>query len=288
MVEAVTGPNNEPVPRVLLVEDNPLHARLVVSMLDEAWPGFDGLTQARRLDDAVRLVAVEPPGCVLLDLVLPDADGLTALEAIVAVDQAVPIVVLSSHADDSLAARALALGAQDYLVKGSVDARQLTRAIRHAVFRQRHREPSAPSNVLDLPLASAGTRAAGDDDRGSGIGVVDRTGVLRYVEPAVGEMLGRPVDQLVGRPLGDLIHLDDLPAWRDELAAVEQNPDERSAVTVRMRHESGTDIPVRVELDALVGGTGTIDAFLARYVPVLGEGTDASGGTYVVMSGWNG
>lgn len=73
---------------------------------------------------------------VLLDLGLPDTEGLEAIDRVTAVARDVPVVVLTGRADDpELAVSALRRGAHDYLVKGQTGASELARAIRYALER---------------------------------------------------------------------------------------------------------------------------------------------------------
>ncbi len=123
-------------PDLLVVEDNTLHARLVLTMLSEAWGDEAPVRHVKRLESALEAIAESPPDCVLLDLVLPDADGLEAVESLLLNAPHVPIVVLSAHKDDHLALRAVRRGAQDYLVKGTVTADALARSVQLAI--QRH------------------------------------------------------------------------------------------------------------------------------------------------------
>jgi DNA-binding NarL/FixJ family response regulator len=75
--------------------------------------------------------------CLLLDLGLPDAMGLSALERLRAAVPDLPIVVLTGRPDDGIGRVALATGAQDYLVKGQVDGTAIERSVRYAVERGR-------------------------------------------------------------------------------------------------------------------------------------------------------
>jgi diguanylate cyclase (GGDEF)-like protein len=123
--------------RVLIVEDNPGDAILVREMLLEAQPmGFD-LIHANRLSAGVDVLLGEGADCVLLDLSLPDAEGLDALTQIQAVSLDVPVIVFSGRSDERIAVRAVSDGAQDYLIKGQVDGRLLARSINYAVERKR-------------------------------------------------------------------------------------------------------------------------------------------------------
>jgi phosphoserine phosphatase RsbU/P len=125
--------------RALLIEDNPGDARLIREMLREADAGHARveLAQADRLSDGVEHLAQVGADVVLLDLSLPDSQGLETFVSVHAAAPAVPIVVLSGLDDESLAVRAVQQGAQDYLVKGQVDGGTILRSVRYAIERQR-------------------------------------------------------------------------------------------------------------------------------------------------------
>ena len=121
--------------RVLLVEDDEGDAFLVRELLLDAGSDVE-LIRARTLAEAV----IALPGdvdCVLLDLGLPDADGLAALRSVLDVAPTIAVLVLTGLADEHRGTEAVAGGAQDYLVKGAIDGQLLTRAIRYAVERKR-------------------------------------------------------------------------------------------------------------------------------------------------------
>jgi len=90
-----------------------------------------------RLADARAHLIAAGADCVLLDLSLPDAEGLETVEVVLATAPEVPIVVLSGLQDDRVTMAALKEGAQDYLVKGQLNGELLWRAIRYAVERKR-------------------------------------------------------------------------------------------------------------------------------------------------------
>ena len=121
---------------VLLVEDNPGDARLVVELLSEAMGDSFKITHVEQLADARQEVMEYGTGCVLLDLSLPDAARLEALMQLRAAAPDVPIVILSGLQDELLAVKAVQEGAQDYLVKGRVDGAAIGRSIRYAVERK--------------------------------------------------------------------------------------------------------------------------------------------------------
>jgi two-component system cell cycle sensor histidine kinase/response regulator CckA len=123
---------------VLLVEGSSRDSRLVremledIAMADPAAPTFD-LTSARRLSTTLKRLAKGGFDVVLLNLSLPDSQGLATFVKAHAQAPEVPIIVLSDLEDKALAVEAVQKGAQDYLVKGEVEGTLLVRAIRYAV-----------------------------------------------------------------------------------------------------------------------------------------------------------
>lgn len=125
-------------PYILLVEDNPGDAGLVQAMFDDAPPGS---LPELRWEQSVRAAAAclsHHPGCtaVLLDLALPDSQGLEAVAQLRDLAGEVPLVVLSGNDDEEVGLAAVVAGAQDYLVKGSFDASLLRRALQYASHRK--------------------------------------------------------------------------------------------------------------------------------------------------------
>ncbi len=124
------------VPRVLLVEDSPVQARVVAAQLEQGWASPDSTEIASSLGTAIAALERETFNCVLLDLGLPDADGLEAVKRVRMAAPGVAIVVLSGQEDETLALLAVREGAQDYLVKGRVDHNHIVRAIAYAIERK--------------------------------------------------------------------------------------------------------------------------------------------------------
>ncbi len=133
--------------RVLLVEDDEGDAFLVRELLSEAEAPFE-LTVASSLREARDRVA--DAECVLLDLGLPDAEGIDGLRKLLAIAGRAAVCVLTGRSDEHLGVQAVAEGAQDYLVKGQVDAVWLVRALRYAVERKRADEASRRLREVEL------------------------------------------------------------------------------------------------------------------------------------------
>ena len=127
-------------PRVLLVEDDEGDALLVRACLAEAGVDDDVLVWRRTLAEGIAALD-RGPQCVLLDLGLPDAEGMQAVLATVAAAPDIPVIVLTGRHDQA-GTEALAAGAQDYLVKDDITADLLDRSIRYAVERKRAQRTS--------------------------------------------------------------------------------------------------------------------------------------------------
>jgi two-component system cell cycle response regulator len=124
---------------ILLIEDNPGDARLVRALFDEAPPGSLPALRWEQTAGAGVARLLSEPSCaaVLLDLGLPDCEGLQSLQQVRGHAEQVPVVVLSGNDDEEVGLAAVVAGAQDYLVKGSFDSAQLRRALQYATQRKR-------------------------------------------------------------------------------------------------------------------------------------------------------
>ena len=121
--------------RILLIEDNPEHARLLREMLTGMQQASFNLTHAEQLKEGLAKVSDETFDVLLLDLSLPDSQGLDTFDRAYEVASDVPIVVLTGVDDAEIAVQAVQRGAQDFLVKGQVKGDLLGRALRYAIKR---------------------------------------------------------------------------------------------------------------------------------------------------------
>lgn len=128
-------------PTVLLIEDDPGDALLVEELVADSEVPLR-LSLARTLAEAVTALEAEVPQCILLDLHLPDAQGLEALERVLVHSGGSAVVVLTGLAEEQAGLAAVAAGAQDYLIKGRVEPDLFVRAIRYAMQRK-HTEQAA-------------------------------------------------------------------------------------------------------------------------------------------------
>lgn len=123
--------------KLLLVEDNPADADFLAASLRRQRAGDVELVNVPTLALATEQLGLDTFDVVLLDLHLPDGSGLQCLDAIQAVNNEIPIVVLSGQDDEEFAVSILNKGAQDYLVKWEGQGRTILRSIRYAIERKK-------------------------------------------------------------------------------------------------------------------------------------------------------
>jgi serine phosphatase RsbU (regulator of sigma subunit) len=144
---AATGRDQVPV---LLVEDDDGDALLVTELLEEVGAAVV-VQRARSLGQAMTLVS--DAACVVLDLGLPDSQGLHGLRQLLQREPEAAIVVLTGDANEHMGEQAVRAGAQDYLVKGEVAGSVLHRVIRYAVERRRSEEAQRELHVAQIHAA---------------------------------------------------------------------------------------------------------------------------------------
>ena len=184
-----------PVIRVLLVEDNPGDARLLREMLNEPGSGRTELTVVQSMAQAVAELGSRAADIILLDLGLPDAQGLEGVRQMHEAAPRTPLVVLTGRDDEALAGRALQEGAADYLLKGQIDARGLLRALRYAIERKVMEE----ALFVEKERAEVTLHSIGD-----GVISTDISGIITYLNLAAEAMTGWSFEEAVGRPMDEV------------------------------------------------------------------------------------
>ena len=190
--------SDESLTRLLLVEDNAGDARLFREMINELGSHTMEVAYAESLSAAEEHLAKHIVDIILLDLGLPDAQGLGVVRRAQASAPHVPLVVLTGLDDESLAARALQEGAQDYLIKGQVDARGLQRALRYAVERK----------VLEEALFVEKERAQVTlNSIGDAVACTDMSGNLSFLNLVAETMTGWSCTEAIGGPMAEVFQI---------------------------------------------------------------------------------
>jgi two-component system, cell cycle sensor histidine kinase and response regulator CckA len=132
----VSSANKQSDINVLLIEDNLAEARLLQELLKDSLSNHFVVTHVTRLAAAITQLPDARFDVALLDLTLPDSDGLASLAPLIHQAPSLPIVVLTGINNDDVAVDAVRRGAQDYLVKRQVNLDVLVRSIRYAIERK--------------------------------------------------------------------------------------------------------------------------------------------------------
>ncbi len=125
--------------RILLIEDNALIAMNLKDVLEKTAKGYE-VSVASTLAAGLEHLSSNPTDLVLLDLMLPDSEGFQTFLKISVLVPNVPIIVLTGVDDETFAVNAMRHGAQDYLVKGTIDGPVMVKAVRYAIERKRIEE----------------------------------------------------------------------------------------------------------------------------------------------------
>jgi diguanylate cyclase (GGDEF)-like protein/PAS domain S-box-containing protein len=185
---------------LLLVEDNPGDACLLREMLYDQGLGQTELAHVERLSDAERHLGEHSVDIILLDLGLPDAHGLGAVRRTHAFAPRVPLVVLTSLDDETMATNALQEGAQDYLIKGQIDGRWLLRSMRYALERKVMEE----ALFVTTERAQVTLNCIGD-----AVACTDIAGNITFLNLIAEKMTGWPLAEAAGRPVADVLRILD-------------------------------------------------------------------------------
>lgn len=129
---------------ILLIDDKPADVELASIMLAGSKAASFRLESRERLASGLERVSLGGIDALLLDLGLPDSQGLKTFERVHEAVPSLPVVVMSSLDDEQVAMRAVEIGAQDYLIKGHLDKQSLSHAILFAMERQKRHAATGP------------------------------------------------------------------------------------------------------------------------------------------------
>ena len=202
---------------VLLVEDDDVDAQLIQRALVGAQGGAFQVERVVRLVDALDRLNKSDIEVILVDLTLPDSQGLEVFDRVCVAAPNALIIILSAASDEATANQAVQRGAQDYLIKSHLDAHWLPRALRYLI------EQKAARHALQ---ASEARFRAMSDASPLGIFVADAQGECVYTNAAYQKISGLRFEQTLGSNWSMAIHPEDrervLTEWR--IAARGQMP----------------------------------------------------------------
>ncbi len=174
--------------KILLVEDSPGDARLIEEMLKESNLAQFVIQKARLKKEAFELIKNNSFDAILLDLNLPDSYGIETCMSFVKEFPQIPIVVLTGNESEQIGEEALIYGAQDYLIKGQVDNRPLSRALRFSIERFKIQKKLKESETRFRTIIEK------NDD---GIIIIDKQNIIKFVNPAAEKLFNKSQEKLI-------------------------------------------------------------------------------------------
>ncbi|HKV91833.1 MAG TPA: response regulator [Candidatus Angelobacter sp.] len=223
-------PNTKEI-NLLIVEDNLGDARLMQEMLREWQSQGVEPSHAQSLAQANSRLAAGDIDLILLDLGLPDSDGLATLHKIREISPHLPIVVITGCANEQTVMDALHEGAQDYLFKNQLEANSLLHAIRNAMVRQQTRIKGLQQEIAERKLVEEALRVSEQKFRQLAENIDELFWMMNaagtemlYISSAYERIWGRTCESLYREPMSwiESIHPDDRPRaneiWKRQLS----------------------------------------------------------------------
>jgi PAS domain S-box-containing protein len=198
--------------KILLVEDNPGDVRLIEEMIKEAGASQFNLSVEGSLDRALGCLRKESFEGVMLDLNLPDSQGLATLKSIQGNFSYIAVIVITGLDDEAIAIESQRIGAEDFLIKGKFDSFLLMRSLRYAIERKKAKEALHKSEERLRFALETSNMGAWDLD------LIDQT-CVRSIEH----------DRIFG-------YTERLPKWSTETFIEHVLPEDRETVNLKFRH----------------------------------------------------
>ncbi len=185
---------------VLLIEDNSADARLLCEMFSEQAQARAEVTQVDSMSGAETQLSEHAFDVILLGLGLPDAPGLKAVRQIYIAAPRTPLVVLTGVDEEALGVEAVRQGAEDFLIKGQIEARGLLRVLRYAIERKRLEE----ALYAEKERAQVSLNCIGD-----GVICADVAGNITFLNAAAESLTGWAAQEAAGQPVATVFRILD-------------------------------------------------------------------------------
>jgi PAS domain S-box-containing protein len=238
--------------KVLVIEDNPADVEMIRDILSDHQESSLELEHEKTLAAGIAHLARDGIGCILLDLGLPDSQGMGTVRAVHASQPEVPIVVLTGLDDAEMGVQALKEGAQDYLVKNQMNGLSLIRSIQYAHERNRIEEELIHKNQK-LAESEEKFRTI-VETANEGIWVVDADRRTTYVNIRMAKMLGYSPAEMVGRSYLDFV--DEEGRLQSDRNVEQRKQGKSESYEFKLIRKDGLPLWTRVNAQPLFGKDG--------------------------------
>ncbi len=206
------------VSAILLVQNDPASAGRIGVALAAGDAGSFEVEWVRQLSQGLDRLSKKGIAAVLLDLSLPDSEGIATFDKLFAASPDVPILILAGNTSEGLAKEAVSRGAQDYLVAAHLDTYSLQRALRNAVERK---------GIEDALYVEKERAVVTLNSIGDAVLCTNISGNITYLNIVAEKMTGWLRKEAIGKPLAEVFRIIDggtRQTARDPMEmAVEQN-----------------------------------------------------------------
>jgi len=243
------------IDKVLLVEDNPGDARLLREMFNEQGAGGTEVVILQSIGQAEKYLGEHAVDVVVVDLGLPDGQGLEVVRRTHAAAPRIPLVVLTGLDDETLAAQALQEGAQDYLIKSQIDTFGTTRGLLRALRYSIERKALEDALFVEKERAQVTLNSIGD-----GVACTDLAGNLTFLNLVAEKLTGWSCQEAAGRPMAEVFRILDtanrevIPNPMDRAVRVDQTV-HLPANSILIRRD-GFEIPIEDSVAPIHDGEG--------------------------------
>ena len=191
---------SRPINHLLLIDDDPFHAKTLEEALIAAHDGQTDFERVRTLSSGLEVLAHKKVWAIFLNLYLSDSWGIETLDRLLLVASAVPVVVIAGVDDEDICKTAMLHGARDFLLEGHLDSYAFARAIRnvtereiarHELFTEKERAQVTLNSIGDAVLST------------------DISGDVTYLNVVAEHMTGWSKKEAVGHPLSEVFQIID-------------------------------------------------------------------------------
>jgi PAS domain S-box-containing protein/putative nucleotidyltransferase with HDIG domain len=225
-----SSPPPQEIINVLIVEDNEEHANIFGLYLEHSRTHNFHVKKASNLSSAIEEIKGNNFDLILLDLTLPESQGIDTFYQINQHSKNIPIVVLSGVDDELIAVEAVRGGAQDYLVKGHADQQLIIRSIRYALERKRAAENLRNSEERFRSLI---------ENSSDLIALVNHGYRFTYASPSYEKIIGYHPVQLIGRKFTEMVHPDQTQKIEEILQKAIQEDAYQTNIDFRLKDSKG-------------------------------------------------